>query len=100
MSLRGIRLIQAMQSSLVNSFHNTANRQSIKKQEEVHTEDDEKISYVKLQNYINMNHPTDEKGKSYSICEEIGFLPFLNCCFNTVRNPFLNQEEIEIPRIA
>jgi len=48
MSLRGIRLIQAMQSSLVNSFHNTANRQSIKKQEEVHTEDDEKISFVKL----------------------------------------------------
>jgi len=34
--------------TVLNSFHNTANRQSIKKQEEVHTEDDEKISYVKL----------------------------------------------------
>ena len=47
-----------------------------------------------------MNHPKDEKGKSYKICEEIGFLPLFNCCFKTVRNPFLNQDEIEIPRIA
>ncbi len=63
-------------------------------------EDEEELSYIKLVNHINLNHPSTEEGERFSICEYIGSFPFFFCCFKTKTNTRLAVEEIDIPRVA
>jgi hypothetical protein len=60
----GIRKSMRFKSSFKKSFIN----------EELYLENDESISYMKLQKHIQQNHPMNEKGERFSIFESIGFL--------------------------
>ena len=65
----------------------------------MYEENDEKISYLRLKRHIVNNHPTDLKGNSFGICEELGYLPCSNCCFPVRKNPKTGAQEIEVRRL-
>lgn len=48
---------------------------------EVVNDDEEKLSYVKLMRHIASTHPTQENDKTFSVCDSMGELPCLSCCF-------------------
>ncbi len=55
------------------------NKQKLNKQDD--NSDEEQISFVKLENYIDTHHPTNKNAEKYPICKDIGYVPLMNCCF-------------------
>ena len=55
---------------------------------QVHKENDEQISYLKLIRHIQRNHPTDENDKFYTGKESIGNF---RCCNKKVKDKDGNE---------
>ena len=69
--------------------------------EEMLAEDDEVISYLKLQDHINRKHPRDTESKqTFSIFEATTNLPLSKCCFDKKLNHFKDKNEIRISKIS
>jgi len=63
---------------------------------EMYNDDEEKISYLKLVSHIQQNHPMNKSGKRFGICEELGFLPCFECCFQMRKKKNSEDEEIDV----
>ena len=59
----------------------------------------EQISYIKLKRHIEQNHPCNDDGESYGMCEELGWLPCMNLCFDKKKNKATKKDEINVTEV-